>query len=73
MASKKKVPSFEIPDAVRDAGQSGWVYRTGEEPAKPRAQRRTTRSLPEAEPAQATTVKEATLVEGAAAIQGAAA
>ncbi len=29
MASKKKTPSFEIPDAVREAGQSGWVYRTG--------------------------------------------
>ncbi len=29
MASKKKSPSFEIPDAVRQAGQSGWVYRTG--------------------------------------------
>ena len=29
MASKRKSPSFEIPDAVRQAGQSGWVYRTG--------------------------------------------
>jgi hypothetical protein len=37
MASKKKLPSFEIPDAVREAGQSGWVYRTetgGAEAAK---------------------------------------
>ncbi len=32
MASKKKNPSFEIPDAVRRAGQSGWVYRS--EPVK---------------------------------------
>ncbi len=32
MASKKRRPSFDIPDAVRQAGQAGWVYRT--EPAK---------------------------------------
>lgn len=32
MANKKKNPSFEIPDAVRRAGQSGWVYRS--DPAK---------------------------------------
>ncbi|MGE5361028.1 MAG: hypothetical protein ACM3NQ_18575 [Bacteroidales bacterium] len=35
MASKKKSPSFEIPDAVRQAGQSGWVYRTDGAKAKP--------------------------------------
>ncbi len=35
MASKKKSPSFEIPDAVRSAGQSGWVYRTDAEKASP--------------------------------------
>ncbi len=50
MASKKKTPSFEIPDAVREAGQSGWVYRTTdkEKPAAPRSTRaaraRSTRS-----------------------------
>ncbi len=40
MASKKKVPSFDIPEAVRDAAQSGWVYRTEEDPVRPRAGRR---------------------------------
>ncbi len=29
MASKKKHPSFEIPETVRQAGQAGWVYRSG--------------------------------------------
>ncbi len=28
MASKRKAPSFDIPAAVRHAGQAGWVYRT---------------------------------------------
>ncbi len=28
MASKKKAPSFEIPQAVQKAAQAGWVYRT---------------------------------------------
>ena len=39
MASKRKSPSFEIPDAVRQAGQAGWVYRTGDIPAKPKTTR----------------------------------
>ncbi len=41
MASKRKSPSFEIPDAVRQAGQSGWVYRTGQTPMKPKTTRPT--------------------------------
>jgi len=39
MASKKRSPSFEIPDAVRQAGQSGWVYRTGNLPMRPKTTR----------------------------------
>ncbi len=36
MARKKKHPSFEIPEAVRHAGQAGWVYRTGKTAPKAR-------------------------------------
>jgi hypothetical protein len=38
MASKRKAPSFEIPSAVKRAGQSGWVYRT--EPARGKGRQR---------------------------------
>jgi hypothetical protein len=36
MARKAKPASFEIPDAVRRSGQSGWVYRTGTDKARSR-------------------------------------
>jgi hypothetical protein len=39
MASKKRSPTFEIPDAVRQAGQSGWVYRTGDTGTRPKTTR----------------------------------
>jgi len=61
MASKRKSASFEIPDAVRQAGQSGWVYRTSTTtmkakttrpaaalPRPPQAERVTAIAMPEA-------------------------
>lgn len=32
---KKRIPSFEVPEQVRRAGQSGWVYRSEVTPKTP--------------------------------------
>jgi hypothetical protein len=33
-SKKKKKPSFEVPEDVREAGQAEWVYRSDQKPAE---------------------------------------
>lgn len=50
MASKKKNASFDIPDTVRQAGQSGWVYRTAPGKTEKTAGRKRHAPTPQPEP-----------------------